>query len=355
VRPAIRPPTDTSTEPPLAAAVFDTGDYPEPERERLFLHVCSDSALVEPLARPVRCRMELYELGDIRLRVLSASAHRRVRLAESIAFDRRNLIQIVLVRRGAIHGGADGRPVAALVGEALVLDLGRPLELEQAEGETVALELDRELFARGGVDGLHGAVLRGVASRILCQHLAELSGRIAELSPRAALAEAHKLAAVMAACLPGGSRAPVSPRVLADDLRVFERAARFIDANLGSAELQPGQIWRAAHVSRSRLYRVFASLGGVARYVARQRLAEAYAALTRPGEARTIASIAHDFGFANVSHFARCFRAEFGRTARQVRSSAPAAPADHLVVLPERRSWFDGVGRPAAGDGQSRH
>jgi AraC-like DNA-binding protein len=170
----------------------------------------------------------------------------------------------------------------------------------------------------------------------------------ADQRPRAEALREQPLAA-------GASRAPLSPRVLADDVRVLERAARFIDANLGSVELQPSLIWKAAHVSRSRLYRVFAPLGGVSRYVARRRLAQAYAALTQPSEPRTIASIAHDLGFANVSHFARSFRTAFGRTARQVRSAAPAASADAPAPPPEHRSWIDDAAQLRADDGPERH
>jgi AraC-like DNA-binding protein len=309
--------------------VFDTSDYPERERERMFLHVHSLSVLIDILSRPVQCRVEVYDLGDMRLRISTSSAQRSTRLPETVAIDRRDAIDIVLVRKGSIHGEVDGRPVSLLAGEALVCDFSRPSALEHGDNETITLDLERRLIAQElpWLEDMNGWVVSGAAAQLLAARLDELSAQLPLLPAAAAPEEARKTAAVVAACLPGPCHAGISSRVLADDVRVLDRATGFIESRLQSAELEPRSIWKAANVSRSRLYRVFASLGGVSRYVVRQRLARAHAALTSPDDARTIARIAHDCGFANVSHFARTFRNAFGQTAREVRKASTTSAA----------------------------
>jgi AraC-like DNA-binding protein len=308
-------------ERPPHGAVVDTADYPEADRERMFVHVHALSGLVEVLERPVHCRLEIHELGDIRVQITRASARRTARLAQTIAIDRRDAVRVMLLTRGAIRGSVDGCPVTVGAGEALVVDLARPVWLEHTEDEIIAIDLERRLVARQlpWLTALNGCIVGGPAACPLADHLAAFAARLRHLAPGEAHAEGRRMTAVLAAALPRPSQAPLSQRVLADDLRVFERAARYIDANFASVELEPSQIWKAANVSRSRLYRVFASVGGISKYIAQQRLAEAYAALILPDEHRTIASIAHDAGFANVSHFARAFRAAFGQTAGEVR------------------------------------
>jgi AraC-like DNA-binding protein len=77
-------------------------------------------------------------------------------------------------------------------------------------------------------------------------------------------------------------------------------------------------------MSRSNLYRVFEETGGVARYIQRERLLEAHAALTDPTNTRSISAIAGDLCFADASSFSRTFKREFGHSPGEVRSAALA-------------------------------
>lgn len=317
------------TEAGVPSAVFDTADYPEGLRERMFVHVYSLAVLVEILAHPVHCRIELYELPQVYLRVARTSAQRSIRLAETIRMDRNDFLAVILLRKGAISGELDGRPVALAAGEAAVADFGRPSALDHSDHELVTIGLDRRLVMQRlpWLEQLNGAVIPALEARPLFDHVEQLLGRVRALPGRDAALEAHKLTELLAAVLPAPGEAPVSQRRLADDLQSFERAAAFIAANLASHRLDPSAVWKAANVSRSRLYRLFAPMGGVSKYVIQQRLLRAYEALSRPDDHRTIGKIAHDCGFANVAHFARAFRDAFGVTAKQLRRSvAQRAP-----------------------------
>jgi AraC-like DNA-binding protein len=311
----------------IPQAVFDTADYPDSDRERMFVHVYSLAVLVEILAQPVHCRIELCQLPQIHLRVARTSAQRSIRLPETIRMDRHDFVGIVLLQRGAIRGDLNGATVEVGPGEALVADFGTPSSLEHSDHELITIGLDRALVEQRlpWLTSLNGTVVARQAAEPLFRHMQELMDRIRADRPLRPEIEAQALADWIAAVIPAPGAAMAPSRRVADDGRAFERAAAYIEAHLASEDLQPSAIWKAANVSRSRLYRLFAPVGGVARYVIQQRLLRAHEALTDPGDPRTISAIAYDCGFTNVAHFARAFREAFGVTASQVRSGAETA------------------------------
>ena len=313
-------------QPNVPWAVFDTADYAEADRERMFVHVYSLAVLVEILDHPVHCRIELCQLPQIHLRVARTSAQRSVRLPETIRMDRHDFVGIVLLRRGAIAGDMDGRQVQVGAGEVLVADFGMPSSLVHSDHELITIGLDRALVQQRlpWLQDLNGTVVDRCAAAPLFAHMQALMDRLGAGEPQHPEVEARTLTEWIAAILPPPGDAMASARRQADDLRAFERAAAYIEAHLDSEALEPSAIWKAANVSRSRLYRLFAPVGGVARYVLQQRLLRAREALTVPGDHRTIAAIAYDCGFTNVAHFARAFREAFGVTASQVRGGSEA-------------------------------
>jgi AraC-like DNA-binding protein len=328
--------TRDPADPGVSPAVFDTSDYPESDRERMFVHVYSLAVMVEILAKPVHCRIELFELPEIQVRVASTSAQRSVRLAETIRMDRNDFLAVILLRRGSISGQMDGRPVDVSAGEALVADFGRPSSLEHSDHQLVTVGLERRLVARRlpWLEQQNGTVITSDAARPLFDHLDELLQRIGSMPAHSAELEALRFTELLASVLQPPGAAPISQRQLSDDLQSFERAAAFVAANLCDPQLGPDAIWRAANVSRSRLYRLFAPLGGVSKYIIQQRLLRAYEALTRVDEHRAIGRIAHDCGFSNLAHFSRAFREAFGVTAKQVRRNTEHRGADAQGTAP---------------------
>jgi AraC-like DNA-binding protein len=86
--------------------------------------------------------------------------------------------------------------------------------------------------------------------------------------------------------------------------------------------LEPKTLARLVGMSRSNLYRLFEDIGGVARYIQRERLLEAYAILSDLKKVQSISKIAEDFCFADASSFNRTFKREFGYTPSEARYAA---------------------------------
>ena len=75
----------------------------------------------------------------------------------------------------------------------------------------------------------------------------------------------------------------------------------------------------AMAMSRSKLYRLFESSGGVAHFINRERLREAHYRLSSYRFARSIHAIGNEVGFADHSTFSRAFRREFGYSPTEAR------------------------------------
>lgn len=105
------------------------------------------------------------------------------------------------------------------------------------------------------------------------------------------------------------------------------RAISYIERNLTSPSLTPASVAEAIHVSRSALYRLFRTSGGVNRYIQRARLDRAWSALANPENASRVSEVAFGSGFLSEAHFCRSFRRAFGVTPGRVngRGAKPAA------------------------------
>jgi AraC-like DNA-binding protein len=95
---------------------------------------------------------------------------------------------------------------------------------------------------------------------------------------------------------------------------MVRRIRAHIDARLWDRELTPVTVAAAQHISIRYLHKLFEGQGStIGRWIQHRRLEEARRELARPGRSdTTVAAVARRWGFANATHFSRCFRAEYG-------------------------------------------
>jgi AraC-like DNA-binding protein len=121
--------------------------------------------------------------------------------------------------------------------------------------------------------------------------------------------------------------------------RIFD----FIEKHLGDQNLSPRKIAESSRISMSYLYSLFNDdETTVGQFVQVKRLQRAYELLVAdPKGHRTVAEVAYEVGFKNVSHFSRSFSRHFSIAPRDVRQvgadpGAAARPARDRKVAGSR-------------------
>ncbi|MBX3263485.1 MAG: AraC family transcriptional regulator [Labilithrix sp.] len=105
----------------------------------------------------------------------------------------------------------------------------------------------------------------------------------------------------------------------------FRRIKRYVHANAARSDLSVSHVASRHRVTPRYVQRLFEVEEGTtfSRYVLELRLTEAHRRLVEPaGAHRSIAAVAFDVGFADLSHFNRTFKHRFGARPSDVRAEA---------------------------------
>lgn len=179
---------------------------------------------------------------------------------------------------------------------------------------------------------------------LLAHFMRQLAGQLGHVpDERAGLLAVATRALVAACALPVGAYvAPCAPCIASG---VVERTRLVVQRHMASPEFGPPQLARLLAMSRSKLYRLLDGDGGVAHFINRERLAQAWRDLTAPGEAVSVHAIANQVGFRDHSTFSRAFRREYGCSPTEARERALLAQPDAgREALPE-----NGMNSPVLG------
>ena len=197
--------------------------------------------------------------------------------------------------------------------------LATPFENETDADGRIALFIPYDLFAPTlSLDRMLNAQFEGGPGRLLADYLVLLDRSLADLraSEVPYLVEATR--SLIAACL-APSRDRLAEAQSPIDATLMGRARRLVRARLADPDLTPDLLCMELGVSRSRLYRLFEPLGGIAGYIRKQRLLRTREALSDTADARPISRIADQWGFADASAYSRTFRQEFGISPKEAR------------------------------------
>lgn len=157
---------------------------------------------------------------------------------------------------------------------------------------------------------------RGGCGALLSAQLHALMTLPTELDPVSQQSVVRALAELFVAAL-GSSAGGLSPA----SARIIARAEAHIMAELHDPELTVEATARALGLSRRRLDRAFAEGGRqVGRFIWSERLSRCRRDLLLEPKA-SVSEIAFRWGFSSASHFSRAFRAAYGTSPSQQRSS----------------------------------
>ncbi|MFD1252697.1 Transcriptional activator FeaR [Devosia equisanguinis] len=255
-------------------------------------------------------------------RMISGVSHvREARHARQDGFDH---VVVQMVTSGQWTGGPPGEERLVSPGEIILLDMARPQRNWANLAQLITINLPRDLIEATlrVTPAMHGVVLPASTSHLLGEFMLMLK-RLGADSP-AAIADSAAQALIE---LTAGAFANYGGHLIkhgdtgAGSLR-RERAELFIDARLADDQLDAAYVAHSLGVSRTVLYQLFQSSGGVARYILGRRLERLARALRRSTETRSISQLAFAFGFASESHCSKAFRSAYGMPPGQYRKDA---------------------------------
>jgi AraC-like DNA-binding protein len=265
--------------------------------------------------------IETTLVGPMALRVMNAAPQGPARSRSQIRRDGQDGFVLHLSRHAysveTEHGVTD-----VPAGAVSLNDLSQPYRRSRVpETGSLILALPRSSVAAllPDEEALHGLILNGGAGRLLADHLRSLSAHSHAITTldaaHIAQATLHMVAACARPSLEAAERA--SPPLDAARLRT---AKQFLRDHL-CTPLRIDAMAKALGMSRSQLYRLFEPEGGIARYLARQRLAAIRMALDDPLERRSIGEIGEAYGFGTGALLSRAFRQAYGVSPRDYRTS----------------------------------
>ena len=201
-------------------------------------------------------------------------------------------------------------------------------ESESRHADQVQIHLPRVAFRAIApqYEGAGGRVLDTPLGCLLGDFALSLERRLPDLAAAELPRLAHTVLGLVGVCVaPSGGRVVVARSQV--ELGRLERVRQAVRAHLASPALGAKMLCRLVGMSRSNLYRLLETEGGVARYIQRQRLLEAGEQLRDTANRCAISAIAESLCFTSAAGFSRAFRREFGCTPSDMRSAAEASLA----------------------------
>lgn len=267
-----------------------------------------------------------FHLGSLLLSQVDFEGQHFVRDRHRSVVDGLDHYLVQLYAKGGLIGTANDDERRLDGGDVQILDLTQANITRAEASGTIAIVVPREALdqALPKASALHGLILRGDrgAGGLLADYMRSLIRRADTMTMAEASAVAEATTGMIAACARPTAETVMRAR-MALDTTMLERIQRHIAASLQSPGLHPEALSALFRISRSRLYRLFEPLGGVAAYIQEQRLIQAHATLSDPAQHhRRIYEIAFALGFTSEAHFSRLFRSTFGRSPSDVRARA---------------------------------
>jgi AraC-like DNA-binding protein len=291
----------------------------------------TDLNLVKSIDASFPARQVAWDLGRLVLTCTelpgSGYVHRWRHLSKAI-FDH----WYVTVR---VRPSENGRGLIAIEAPSLHC-LATPHGGESEDFGRLGLFMPRDLFPSMSAAGaMLDVPLGGGCGFLLGDYLVLLSRFLPQLKIVEVPHVVEATRCLIAACLvPSRDRLVEAQRPV--DIVLLERARGFVGRKLTDPTLTPDMLCIELGVSRSRLYRLFQSLGGISAYIRRQRLLKTRDALSNNSDRRSISQIAEEWGFMDPSAYSRMFRHEFGMSPSDARNEGWRG-SGYLVGQQKRR------------------
>jgi AraC-like DNA-binding protein len=309
----------------MQAETFSTSNLPAPQQFDAWMGWVDGVFDVVPHDPPRNgfcAESQCWQIGGCMLSRVRAPG---IRIERKITHVHRNPLHhwmITLSRRATSVISSGDTILSVPPGTPFILSLADESTSERPEDQQLQLYLSRDKFAdlAPALDGVRGTALNTARGILFADYLVLLERTLPDVAPGDLPRLSDAIGAMVAACL---AQEQAEPQL---DLVRRERVRHLVRRYLRSPALGPRLLCRSLMMSRSKLYRLMDSEGGVVRYIQRQRVLEAHVLLSDPSVDRPITAIAEGLCFADTSGFSRAFRREFGASPSDVRAAVRTGP-----------------------------
>lgn len=311
-------------------AHFSVNHLPQPQRYDVWRDSIACIFDVEPGRRQAyaedggfHASIDAHMIGPLFLATTTTRSQNWCRSAQAMARDGMDHYMLQLYESGTQRCSWQHGSFEMPDDGILVYDLSQEMRAETSDFSNVSLILPRQMIGEllQAPDDQHMRQLNGREPLValLREHMLGLKRHAATLDLPQAMALTPIITQLVAACLntSAASGRPDGGPGSAVQLTLLRRD---IEMRLGDTDLSPADL-RARHgLSRSRLYEIFAPLGGISGYIRERRLRRALLALVDPAMiSHGIGEIALASGFRSISDFSRAFQRRYGLSPRVVR------------------------------------
>lgn len=295
-------------------------------------------------------RQSAWNLGGMLLIQHSSPAFGYARLPEKVRLSPLDHWHIIFLQAGHSWTEVDGRVVQNEPGLVEIRSLGRPFRGRKLETRSVSLIAPVDLFSdHGGLPAAsNNVVLGGHRVRLLADYVASVEANLRFFTQDDLASVKERLREmVFEAVTPLVERNGDGDHI--SDMGLMARARRFITGNIASPDLTAEALCKQLAISRTRLYELFETSGGVANYIRRRRLLAAHAMLADPSDTRKVAEIGAAIGIDSPANFSRAFTQHFGYSPSNVYKYAQEQKLAHMRVLGGKD-----IGQPTTFEGMLR-
>jgi AraC-like DNA-binding protein len=280
---------------------------------------------------PLLTHVAPHRLGDIRLLALSGNPFGAVRGRAEISGDSDTYLGILYQRSGSTLCRIGDDRVIVGPGEISVWHSGRPVSFEMPEKfDKLCMivpiaRFESVLHNAETYEGLRLPADSNLAT-LLGSYLSTLTNSVMPRNDNTPFDAIDVTVELLGAAF----RAQRRSSTTAPRDQLFARiSSGYIEARLEDPNLSPKKIAEDNGISVRYLYTLFSEQGmTVSGWVRRRRLLHCRAELDRADNEASITEIAYRWGFNDSAHFSRLFKASFGMSPTQYRSSRRLGASD---------------------------
>ena len=213
----------------------------------------------------------------------------------------------------------------APAGVPYVASLGQEMRNQREGDKRIQLYLARDTFYQLAplLDDCCMSAFQTPGGKLFADYMRLLMLNLSNLDHSDASRLVDATGTMLAACFsPSHNRVAAARPII--NMTLMERVRKAVRNQLRSPTLGPDTICKNAATSRSQLYRLLQGEGGVAHYIQKLRLSEAFSLLSDGSRNDSILAISEALCFSDASSFARAFRRQFGVSPSDVRAAAQA-------------------------------